>query len=241
LSFRLFAFSIQDDWTFEEGFSSRKNVKIYSYDYSTEELLNRRLYRVLKSSAAIIYHSMRLQFYRVKDHLRKIRLRTKLYGFFDEKQGRYYIPKFIGGGGVDNDIYTCFETIFRNLGKVRDLSVFVKIDIEGGEYICLSELIPYFDSINGLAIEFHAIGECADKFEFLLDKILEKFHIAHIHGCNYGKLIDDTNIPDVLEITFINKKIVPEQITLSKKTYPIEGLDFPSNPYKKDYTLPFDS
>lgn len=242
----LLSFGIFDDWSFEEDFSKNKNIKIYSYDYYTNIILNRSfgstLYHIFRSCAAIIYHSLHLNPSRIKKNFRRISLKSNFYKFFSENEktevgSHNFIPKFIGN--YDDHVYTTADSIFRELGMLEDLSIFVKMDIEGSEYNSLGQFIPYFDKINGFAVEFHRIEKNATKFETLLKELLLIFHIIHVHGCNNMGYIENTDIPSVLEITFINKKIAPKNIQLSSKTYPIKGLDWPCIPYKKDLLLNF--
>jgi hypothetical protein len=68
----------------------------------------------------------------------------------------------------------------------------------------------------------------------LLDLLKQDFHIAHIHNCNFAGLIPGTNIPLILEMTFINKNLVPGDVKLSKAEYPLKGIDFPDYWRKKD-------
>lgn len=230
------SFGVRDDWTFEEDFAKRKNVKIYSYDYSTKDLpfASRKFVRTY---VAIIYNLLRLRCSKAKNHLKQFRLSKEFYRFFDNKNGRYFIPKFIGQ--YDDEQNTCFETVFKGLGDIEDMSIFLKMDIEGGEYLCLPQLLPFLNKLNGMAIEFHNLAVADMKCEMLLDEFSKNFYISHVHGCNFGKLIYGTNIPSVLEMTFINKKLVLEKAVLSKRNYPIVGLDTPCNRFMDDYKLTF--
>jgi hypothetical protein len=236
----ILSFGIRNDWTFEEDFSKRKDVKIYSYDYSTKYLPFMEQ-RFKMNYARIVYNLLRLKRSKVLQDIRYIREQKALYKkfktFFDETNGHFFIPKFIGE--YDDEINTSFGTIFRELGNVEDATIFLKMDIEGGEYLCLPQLMPYLDKINGMAIEFHGLAVADMKFDGILDELSNKFYVAHVHGCNCAKLIYNTNIPSVIEITFINKKLVHEKIVLSNKTYPVEGLDSPCDKNKQDYKLVF--
>jgi hypothetical protein len=232
------SFGVRDDFTFEEDFSQMANVKIYSYDYSTTLLpfVSKSTFEIC---VAILTEGL-LKFKRsvVLNYLRILRKSKKFYQFYKNKKGKYFVPKFIER--YDDEKNTCFETIFKELGEVEDLSVFLKMDIEGGEYVCLSpHLMPYFDKINGMAIEFHNLEINAIKCEELLNIFSSKFYVAHTHGCNFSELICKTNIPSVLEMTFINKIIAPEDIKLSEKEYPIKGLDSPCKKTVEDYILKF--
>ena len=170
--------------------------------------------------------------------MQRIRFKSRFYGFFNESKRRHFIPKLIGDN--DNHLYSTADTIL-NWSALDDLSVFVKMDIEGGEYNSLYRFEPFFDKINGFIIEFHDIERNGLEFKTLLSKLLTQFYIAHVHGNNHAKYIKNTDIPSVLEITFINKKMMTSSITLSKRQYPIKGLDAPNNPYKKDMILKFNN
>jgi len=232
----LLSFGIKDNWKFEEDFSKRKKVKIYSYDYSTKNLpfLTKKF---AKTYIAIAYNLFCLKLSRAKSYYKHFRLSEEFYRFFNEKEGRFFTPKFLGE--YDDDKHTCFETIFKELGNIDDLSIFLKMDIEGGEFLCLPQLIPYMNKINGMAIEFHNLSITKTKFEMVLDEISKKFYVSHVHGNNFKKFIEKTNIPSVLEMTFINKNLVTEKIVLSKRDYPLEGLDAPCKKNKEDYKLIF--
>ncbi|MDR0541241.1 MAG: hypothetical protein LBH19_03400, partial [Dysgonamonadaceae bacterium] len=184
---------------------------------------------------------LRLKRSKVLQHIRYIRNQKSLYksfiNFFDEKKGHYFVPKFIAE--YDDDSNISFASIFDGLGTIEDLSIFLKMDIEGGEYLCLPQCLPFLDKINGMVIEFHILAIADVKFEALLNTLSEKFYVAHVHGNNYGKLIYNTNIPEILEITLINKKLVSKEVVLSKKDYPLKNLDAPCNQYKEDYKLTF--
>ena len=64
------------------------------------------------------------------------------------------------------------------------------------------------------------------------------FNIIHIHGNNYCSLCKD-NLPEVVEFTFLNKKIYPLNKKNFQKNFPIKKLDFPSYQFRKGYILKF--
>ncbi|MDR2408408.1 MAG: FkbM family methyltransferase [Bacteroidales bacterium] len=227
------SFGVRDDWTFEEDFSRRKEVRIYSYDYSTKDLLFASK-KLTRTCAAIVYHILRLNGKMVKRHFNHYMLSKNFYNFFDNKS-RFFVPKFIEQ--YDDEQNICFDTIFKELGSIDDLSVFLKMDIEGAEYLCLPQLMPYVHKLNGMVIEFHNLAVADTKFEMLLDEFAKQFYVSHVHGNNFVGLIYKTNIPSVLEMTFINKSLVDEKVVLSNKNYPIEGLDAPCNKFKADYKI----
>jgi hypothetical protein len=60
--------------------------------------------------------------------------------------------------------------------------------------------------------------------------------IIHIHGNNF--LPAPKNIPQALEITFINSNLINKKLR-NYRNYPIPNLDFPNNIMKKDINLFF--
>jgi hypothetical protein len=227
------SFGVGANWTFEEDFSRRKEVKIYAYDYSIKDLpfVSRRFTR---TCVAIGYYILRLRHSMAKRHFNQFRLSKDFHQFFDNKN-RFFVPKFIGQYNDEQNV--CFDTIFKELGSIDDLSILLKMDIEGSEYLCLPHLMPYLHKLNGMVIEFHNLAIADTKGEKLLDEFAKEFYVIHVHGCNFADLIYKTNIPSVLEMTFINKKLVQEKVVLSNKKYPIEGLDMPNNKFKEDYKI----
>lgn len=122
--------------------------------------------------------------------------------------------------------------------------IFLKIDIEGGEYDYFTqanvEKIASFT--NGLSLEIHWIDDTNNRNKFIqiMDKINPYFTLCHVHGNNWGGLwhYEGFDLPKVFELSFINKKLVQIEEE-DKQIYPIEGLDIPNNPNEKDYLLKF--
>jgi hypothetical protein len=97
------------------------------------------------------------------------------------------VPKYLDAHDGGN--YISFDSIFKGLKDAPDLSIFIKMDIEGVEYETLPDLLPYFDKINGLVIEFHGLDKPA-MFENTTQLLLNNFYVAHIHAnniCGYIK------------------------------------------------------
>jgi hypothetical protein len=93
--------------------------------------------------------------------------------------------------------------------------------------------------INGFTIEFHDLNCKYELFETTIEMLKRNFYIAHIHANNCGGIIRGTALPNVLEITFINKKLLPFLPSKSSKEYPIKNLDFPCHPEVPDIPLYF--
>jgi hypothetical protein len=116
--------------------------------------------------------------------------------------------------------------------------VFVKMDIEGSEYRVFEDVLRHGDTIEAIAVEFHDIDLLRQRFDELIDKAKEQFHIVHVHANNIVGLAPG-NFPIVLELTFLNKRRFTAPALPSLAEYPIPGLDQPNDPRSPDLKLGF--
>lgn len=146
--------------------------------------------------------------------------------------------------------------IRRNIGKNRNANIanlsyfiekykniFLKMDIEGGEYEWLLSLNRgNLDKFAQIVIEFHGINDNSwgsyyyDKVS-CLKKLSETHYLIHVHGNNYGGITN--GVPDVVELTYIRKDYFSEKPTLNTEKLPIKNLDFPNNINSPDINLSF--
>ncbi len=124
-------------------------------------------------------------------------------------------------------------TIYKN--------IFLKIDIEAGEYGWLNSLtqedLRHFKQI---VIEVHGVNNDSwgvpyeEKCKAL--QALSKTHwLVHAHGNNARYM---TNyIPNVFELTYIRKSEVVGVPPLNTEPLPVAGLDFPNNVNRPDHML----
>ncbi len=122
--------------------------------------------------------------------------------------------------------------------------VFLKIDIEGGEYdyFLNTDINNFENTVMGMSLEVHWINspQYNEKLYNILKKISKYFILCHVHGNNWGNTFEFEGymIPETLELSFINKKFVEMHVP-DDQEYPIAGLDVPNNPSKPDYSLDF--
>ena len=121
-------------------------------------------------------------------------------------------------------------------------NIFLKIDIEGGEYPWLLQIDEtQLNKFKQVVIEFHGITNDTygcnnnDKLK-CLEKLSKTHYIVHAHGNNYGLVLN--NIPDVIELTYINKNYFNSVPELNTQYLPINNLDFP-NYGNRDINLNF--
>ena len=198
----LLSFGLADDWSFEKDFKKfNQNIIIKCYDHT----VNKKYWSVY------LWHNIgRLIFFKIS--IKKFLSKIKTY--FDYK-------KFF----ISNDI-THFERALGvgDLNNVISLleasegleNIFLKIDIEGGEYRALNDIIKIQDKLEGLVIEFHNIDLNLQK----ITNFIENFNLTlvHIHANNSDFI--NNNIPAMIEVTFAKK--------------PVKLKDHPSIPHKLD-------
>lgn len=120
--------------------------------------------------------------------------------------------------------------------------MFLKMDIEGGEYPWLSSLSEEdLKKCKQIVIEVHSItnshGFPFEEKSKCLEKLAKTHYLIHAHGNNNGRILQI--LPDVLELTYIQKKYFTEPPLPNTQPMPIPGLDFANNPDKHDYQLHF--
>ena len=237
----LLSFGICNDWSFEKHYKelSNQDIKLYALDASVS--FNQFQTQSKQHFVNMLVRSLTGNISQAKKN--KIywndssKIAKSFKSFFSSELNNYFMPKFLGQ--KDDDLYISVKTLFQKyVGEAKDLSVFVKMDIENWEYRTLYQFTPFFSKINGFAVEFHELDITSGKFEETIEILSSDFHIAHVHANNAGGLIHGTDLPVLLEITFINKQIAPGP-ELSLESYPIAGLDFPNIKEEADIPLIF--
>lgn len=133
-----------------------------------------------------------------------------------------------------DDSFLEFEEAMRRL---PGQNVFVKIDIEGGEYNLVDDLCQHRDRIMGMAIEFHGVGTASHHcFMAAVPGLQKEFDIVHVHGNNSGP-ITECGLPEYLEISFLRKDLV---VSVSKKkNLFVPALDRANSIFCEDYEMSF--
>jgi len=149
-----------------------------------------------------------------------------------------FIKKNIASFDDDNHSNLSFLT---NNDKYNN--IFLKMDIEGGEYQWLLNINEnQLNKFKQIVLEFHGITNdgwnCSydDKVK-CLEKLSKTHYIVHAHGNNHGPVIN--NIPDVIELTYVNKNYFDSIPELNSTPLPIINLDFANNTRFRDINLNF--
>ncbi len=123
----------------------------------------------------------------------------------------------------------------------KNTDIFLKMDIEGGEYPWLmsideSQLVNF----KQIVIELHGITgdewgcDFDDKIK-CMNKLLNNHFIVHAHGNNNSHVVD--GIPDVIELTLLNKNCFIVDPELNRMLLPSRILDSPNSNSTKDIDL----
>ena len=146
---------------------------------------------------------------------------------------------------IRRNIGTARNARFANLAYFTETfnNIFLKMDIEGGEYKWLLFLDENkLNKFKQIAIEFHEINGDSLGFNYndkmkCLQKLSTTHYLIHAHGnTNCGT----TNyIPNVIELTYIRKDYFNEIPDLNKTNLPISDLDFPNILGTSNYSLNF--
>lgn len=147
-----------------------------------------------------------------------------------------FIKKNINSFDDDNNSNLSFFTEIYN-------NIFLKIDIEGGEYKWLLQIDEkQLNKFKQIVIEFHGVTNnswgCnySDKIK-CLEKLSKTHYIVHAHGNNNDCVVN--NIPNVIELTYVNKNYFNEAPDFNTTSLPIANLDFSNKLNCEDINLNF--
>jgi hypothetical protein len=117
------------------------------------------------------------------------------------------------------------------------------MDIEGGEFVWLDSISQNdLNKIKQIVIEFHGVNNDSWNAELnkkirCFEKLNRTHYIIHAHGNNHAKTHE--NMPDVLELTYINKRFFTNPPCYNKNDLPLPNIDFPNCIYSPDINLSF--
>lgn len=221
----MISFGLSDNWTLEEELlRHRPGIVIHAYDHTVSKRFFRR--RVVRELERL------LQF---KSTVAKLNDRISAYRSYNtvfSGHSRHFERRVFNRIEAPYDV--TIEQVFSGLaGKMH---IFLKMDIEGGEYRVIPQILEYADRVDLMTIEFHDTDPLRDIFVKQVKAILGPFEIIHIHANNAGGVGAD-GLPEILEITFLNRKFVTAQQRRGR--LPLAGLDFPNDPAKPQLPLIF--
>ena len=141
-----------------------------------------------------------------------------------------FTKKFIKTFNSDKSLR--FETWKQQCIENTDHSlIIIKIDIEGDEYDVIKTLSDKtMKQTKFIIVEFHALTKVfsinyRNKILDSFKRLSEFFYCTHIHVNNVSGVmkIDKYEIPHCMEVTFVNKKFIPEKLEyINKFNHPLD-------------------
>src|SRR5260370_31957187 len=188
----LMSFGIGDDWSFDAHFLRlNPNASLYAYDHTISGKIFFKTF--LFSIVDLLFGDTN-----AKQVLSRIRVWLSYLRFFTGR-AKHIQQRVHNRIVCDQDV--TLQKIFEGITSNK---MFIKLDIEGGEYRILRELSEYSPRIVGMVIEFHDTDPFRQLFVDAIKLLQSNYHVVHIHANNYGSVAPD-EVPEVLEITFARK------------------------------------
>jgi hypothetical protein len=147
-----------------------------------------------------------------------------------------FIKKNINSFNDDSNSNLSFYTETYN-------NIFLKMDIEGGEYKWLLEIDEeQLNKFKQIVIEFHGVTNNTWGYNYIdkikcLEKLSKTHYIIHAHGNNNDCVVN--NIPNVIELTYVNKNYFDVSPGFNTTSLPIINLDFSNKLNCDDINLNF--
>lgn len=120
------------------------------------------------------------------------------------------------------------NTIFEKYDLTKNNNVFLKMDIEGAEYVAFKNF-KYLNNVAVMVVEIHDIKKRIDDFVNLLTYFNNNMVLIHKHDNNHNFYFDfmERRYANVYELTYVNKRFIPK-LNKNYITLPIDGLDYPN-------------
>ena len=209
----LISLGMADDWSFESGFKLINEVPIFIYDRSISKrfFLKRMIRSILRVEKQFIL-------------LKSIKTYLSYISFFQDEVK--HIEKNVG---LDLAGSITMDNVFKETDSNK---IFLKIDIEGGEYRLLDSIIENQNRLTGMVMEFH---DC-DLHIALIENFLSKFSLSlvNIHANNNGAIDNRTGIPHALELSFSSQAVKSNDFC----SYP-NSIDQTNNSFEDEIIINF--
>lgn len=208
----LYTYGIGRDTRFEEDFGRKYNKPAYLFDHTIRTVEDWRI------------EEQKEEWRQMEERLKGVNC--------------HFSPTGLGHGANCHDFIDDYQS------NGTEGYVILKIDIEGGEYEYFKKTdVPQMEStVISLVIEVHGLGNKGQRSELIsMLRVLDPYFVLnHIHANNWGMAyrVNGEDIPESLELTFVNKKFV-EKYEPDNQDYPIKDLDLPNNPGRDEIILTF--
>jgi len=230
----LLSLGLGTDWSFDEDVRAMNpSVRIIGVDHSIRAGFFFRLF-VRSGIKRFVYGVLRDRDKRAK-YNRSLDLARRYFALFANPNE--HIRRMVGP--ADSPSSVSIDTLMRRYAPADDLSVVLKMDIEGAEYDVIPSVVAHADRISVFTAEFHGLHADPSRFMTSIRGLLSSFAIVHIHGNNCGIWSAAIDYPETVEITFVNRRLFDGPLVPTACAYPRQGLDVPNDPSTPDYVLEF--
>jgi hypothetical protein len=173
----ILSMGLSDDWSFEEAFLARSAGRAICFDHSVTKGFWRWH----------VFNNVRARNFKNALRFREYRR------FFSNGRAEHRLLKI----GYDGPGEISLASILQD---VPDADIFLKVDIEGGEYRILDDVVRHQDRFTGIVMEFHDVDLHRDRIDKFISS-LRRHKIVALHPNNIGG-VDSVGDPIVIEITF---------------------------------------
>ncbi|MCX7115221.1 MAG: FkbM family methyltransferase [Gammaproteobacteria bacterium] len=165
------------------------------------------------------------------DHLD---VKHTLFTFINECIGN---DKFLYSDQISTQHVSSYTQHIKHF-HLENKNIFIKMDIEGAEYQVFNDILKHAAHITGIVLEIHVDNFTLPQAIKLLSALKQQFLLLHVHGNNYAQLYFSSKnatgrIPQVLELTYINKSLVTGYQISKNQSHPLP-IDMPNNANQKD-------
>jgi hypothetical protein len=204
----LLSLGLGDDWTFDTEWKQYKNNDlIHMYDGT-----------VTKDTLQVSINSnVRGQFDL-----------PALYDSFFTGRTQHFVEN-VGNAKNQTSLATCLD-------RLSTKNVFIKMDIEGGEYPMINDFIANKDLIIGMAMEFHFCNTHRDSFQAAVNALQQHYEIVHVHANNHCGTGPE-GLTDCLELTFVRQDLCTG--TEKRRNFYLDNLDYSNVVGAEDYRYCF--
>jgi len=145
--------------------------------------------------------------------------------------------KFLGCGNYGN--YMTLSAWKEKYLRGYEGELLLQMDIEGSEYcVIMNASEECLDQFRIMVIEFHDLHKLFDAVTFRLfaacfEKLLQHFHVAHLHPNNMGGSVKvgEIEVPKYLEVTFLNNRRIHQAKNRLSFPHPLDAPNDPAYPH----------
>ena len=214
----LLSLGLGNDWSFEKAFLAINPVALEVYDRSVDGRHYLQLWRTTVRAMLCGRASARAML--------GAALRWLRYEMFF-RRNRVHRTLFVDGSDASESV-----SMGAVLERIRARRIFLKMDIEGGEYEALDVLVAERERFTGLVIEFH---DCEHRLP-TIQRFVQALGmpVVHVHANNHSDIAAPGGIAEVIEVTFSREA----DAQAATGPYPT-GLDRPNHPAREEIAIEF--